>query len=272
MSGQGARRAPRIGLALGAGGARGWSHIGVIRALEAEGIRPVVVSGTSIGALVGAAYAAGDLDRLEAWVRGLAWRDVISLVDPTWRGGLIKGVKLIDFFRRHFEDRDIATLPVAFGAVATDLSSGREVNLSSGSVLEAVRASIALPGVFTPVAREGQLLVDGGLVNPVPVSLCRALGAEAVIAVDLGWAKLGRHRSSADEAMPSLLEVFLTSIDVMQVRAARSRLAGEPADALVTPLLPGFGSLEFHRAGEAIEEGREAVQRMLPLIRQSLEA
>lgn len=264
-------RVPRIGLALGAGGARGWSHIGVLRALEAEGVRPNVVCGTSIGALVGAAYASGDLDRLETWVRGLNWTDVLSLVDPTWRGGFIKGVKLIDFFRRHFEDREIGALGVRYGAVATDLSSGREVTLAEGSVLEAVRASIALPGIFTPVARDGQLLVDGGLVNPVPVSLCRALGAEVVIAVDLGWAKLGRHRASAEAAMPSVLEVFVTSMDIMQVRAARSRLAGEPADALVTPLLPGFGTMEFHRAREAIDEGRAAVQRMLPLIRQVLE-
>ena len=263
--------APRVGLALGAGGARGWSHIGVIRALEAEGVRPAVVCGTSIGALVGAAYASGDLDRLESWVRGLSWTDVLSLVDPTWRGGLIKGVKLLEFFRRHFQDREIASLPMAYGAVSTDLSSGREVSLVSGSVLEAVRASIALPGVFTPVAREGQLLVDGGLVNPVPVSLCRTLGADVVIAVDLGWAKLGRRRAEPNEDLPSVLEVFLTSIDIMQVRAARSRLAGEPADALVTPLLPGFGTMEFHRAAEAIEAGREAVQRMLPLVRQALQ-
>jgi NTE family protein len=283
-------RKPRIGLALGAGGARGWAHIGVIRALQAAGVEPQVVCGASMGALIGASYAAGTLDRIESWAQKLGWRDVFGLMDFTWRGGLIRGERLFDFFRSRVEDRDIAELPIPFGAVATELHTGREVWLREGPALDAVRASIAIPGVFAPVRRGGQLLVDGGLVNPVPVSLCRALGADIVIAVDLGWAKLGYYRERAQAvarqkaeenpawwsrflgiaesdseepqaSMPGALEVFLTSIDVMQVRVGRSRLAGEPADVLITPILPDYGMMEFHRATEAIAEGRAATER-----------
>jgi NTE family protein len=286
-------RKPRIGLALGAGGARGWAHIGVIRGLQEAGIEPQIVCGSSMGSLVGAAYAGGTLDSIESWAQKLRWRDVFGLMDFTWRGGLIRGERLFDVFRLRVEDRDIGDFPIPFGAVATELASGREVWLREGNALDAVRASIAIPGVFAPVLRDGQVLVDGGLVNPVPVSLCRALGAEIVIAVDLGWAKSGYYRERAqavarqkaseksgwwsrfssraaaeegDEApavrMPGALEVFLTSIDVMQVRVGRSRLAGEPADVLITPILPDFGMMEFHRAEEAMAEGRAATERV----------
>ncbi|HET9736178.1 MAG TPA: patatin-like phospholipase family protein, partial [Burkholderiales bacterium] len=244
-------------MALGAGGARGWAHIGVIRALAEAGVKPDVVSGTSMGALVGAAYAAGELERLEGWAKSLGRKDVLGLMDFTLRGGLIRGVKLFDFFRARVADRDVAALQLPFGAVATELTTGREVWLREGSMFDAVRASIAIPGVFSPVMRSGQLLVDGGLVNPVPVSLCRALGADIVIAVDLGWAKLGYFRERRDakfppklahdtndlawwervlrlaavgkeepaDSMPSVLAVFITSIDIMQVRIGRSRQA-----------------------------------------------
>src|SRR5574341_1055149 len=289
------RRPPRIGLALGAGGARGWAHIGVIRALIDAGVKPDIVCGTSMGALVGATYAAGELDRLERWAQSLDWKDVLGLMDFTWRGGLIRGDKLFDFFRARVEDRDIAALALPFGAVATELATGHEVWLREGTVFDAVRASIAIPGVFAPVLRDGQLLVDGGLVNPVPVSMCRALGADVVIAVDLGWAKLGyfRERGQAKperstegqaawwerilrlaavgkeepaSSMPSFLHVFLTSIDVMQVRIGRSRQAGDPADALIAPILPDFGMMDWHRASAAIGEGRAATVRMRPMI------
>lgn len=184
---------PRIGLALGGGSARGWAHIGVIRVLAEAGIEPDLVCGTSIGALVGAAYVAGELDPLEKWVRSLRLQTVVSFLDVSLNGGLIKGDKLITFFRNHFVDRDIGELARPFGAVATDLRRGREVWLREGRVSDAVRASIALPGLFTPTERDGSWLVDGGLVNPVPVSLCRAMGADLVIAVDLNTGLLGRH-------------------------------------------------------------------------------
>ncbi len=296
------RHAPRIGLALGGGSARGWAHIGVIRALEKAGIVPDIVCGTSIGSLVGAAYVADELDRLEAWVRGLKLQTVVSFLDFSLGSGLIKGEKLIDFFRSEFVDRDIRELPRPFGAVATDLERGREVWLRDGVVTDAVRASIALPGLFTPVQRDGVWLVDGGLVNPVPVSLCRAMGADHVIAVDLNTDRLGhflkpkaakpaRKRAAADEPdsiadtvmariqasmtqlglngsdapkPPPMLDVLASSITIMQVVITRSRLAGEPADALVTPLLADLGLMEFHRASVAIEAGRRAVEAAMP--------
>ena len=269
------RRKPRIGLALGSGSSRGWAHIGAIRALEERGVQPDLICGSSIGALVGAAYAAGELDRLEKWVTSLAWTTVVRLMDLTWRpGGLIRGQRLFTLFGSMFGEREISELAVPFGAIATELASGRELWLRQGKVLEAVRASCALPGLFTPVLRDEVLLVDGGLVNPVPVSMCRALGADLVIAVDLSWAKLGHYRSRAQAAkvakagMPSMFNVFMTSLDIVEMRVARSRLAGEPADVLLTPLLPDFATMDFHRAAEAIEEGRAAVARMAPLLEQ----
>lgn len=146
---------PRIGLALGGGSARGWAHIGVIRALKAAGIEPDIVCGTSIGALVGADYVGGELDWLEGWVRSLRPQTVVSFLGFSLSGGLIKGDKLIDFFRSHFVDREIGDLTRPFGAVATDLRRGREVWLRDGHVSDAVRASIVLPGLFTPVLRDG---------------------------------------------------------------------------------------------------------------------
>jgi NTE family protein len=281
-------RKPRIGLALGSGSARGWAHIGAIRGLEERGVKPDLVCGTSIGALVAGAYAAGELEGLEKWVTGLAWTTVVRLMDLTWRpGGLIRGQRLFNLFRDTFKDADIAELGIPFGAVATELASGRELWLRQGKVLEAVRASCAMPGLFTPVIRSGVVVVDGGLVNPVPVSMCRAMGADLVIAVDLSWGKLGPYRGRAkrtldtrdvpaghDEAkpadprIPSIFEVFTTSLDIVEQRVARSRLAGEPADVLITPLLPDFATMDYHRAAEAIAEGRTAVERMAPLIDQ----
>ena len=296
---------PKIGLALGSGSARGWAHIGVLRELREAGLEPQIVCGTSIGALVGAAHAAGELDRLEGWVRSLTWQTVLGMLDLTTSGGLIKGRMITDFFRAHFRDRDIAELPCAFAAVATQLTTGGEVWLQQGSLIDAVRASIAFPGLFTPVLEEGRLLVDGGLVNPVPVSLCRALGAELVIAVDLNSDLLGRHlrpQPAAEEpapaaapgpfasvldrlqgslgrlrsgpghsaAMPSIIDVLASSVNIMQVRITRSRLAGEPADVLIQPRLAQMAFMDFHRAASAIEEGRRAAREVLPQFAQLL--
>ncbi len=289
----------KIGVALGSGSARGWAHIGVLRALAEMEVTPDIVCGTSIGAFVGAAHADGDLGSLEDWVRTLSWQEVVGFFDVGARGGLIKGDKLMAFFARHFVDRDFHDLPLPFACVATDLVSGREVWLKEGSVAAAVRASIALPGLFAPQLRDERLLVDGGLVNPVPVSLCRALGADVVIAVDLGsdlvsqrfrevpppppasaWRqRLGQLFGRPAEAAvgngngnggPSLLDVVSGSINIMQVRIARSRLAGEPADVLVAPRLAQVGLLDFHRGAEAIEEGLEAVRVMRPAILRAL--
>ncbi|WP_297528428.1 patatin-like phospholipase family protein [Thiohalobacter sp.] len=187
-------RKPRIGLALGGGAARGWAHIGVLRYLESVGIRPEVVCGTSIGAIVGGAEVSGRLGQLEDWVRTLEWRDIVAFLDVSFNGGLIEGGKLIEFFAQYFQDCPIESLDRPYGAVATDLFSGQEVWLNEGSLYSAIRASIALPGLFTPVRQDERWLVDGGLANPVPVSLCRALGADRIIAVDLNADLLTRTR------------------------------------------------------------------------------
>lgn len=306
-----ARRAPRVGLALGSGSARGWAHIGVLQALAEEGVRPDIICGSSIGALVGAAYAGGELARFSDWVQGLGMRDVFGFMDFNLSGGMLKGEKLIAFWRRNFADFDIENSPLPFGAVATDLHSGAEVWLRHGSIADAVRASIALPGLFTPVRQDdGRLLVDGGLVNPVPTSLARAMGADIVIGVDLNSDILHRHMRplavvqtlpadaelaiapepepvknaswiqrltpwrSGDAAppverprVPSVLDVVMTSVNIMQMRITRSRMAGDPPEVVVAPALANLGLLDFHRAGEAIEEGRRAAKASLPQLR-----
>lgn len=297
-----ASRKPRVGLVLGSGSARGWAHIGVLRALEEEGIKPDLVCGCSIGAFVGAAYANGELKQLETWVGSLTRQNVLSLLDVSWKSGLIKGEKLMQFFGRRFVDCDFAALSIPFACVATELQTGHETWLREGSVAQAVRASIATPGLLTPVMRQGKLLVDGAVVNPVPVSLCRAMGAELVIAVDLGsdivgrawragsarevadeepteigggWVRRFRSRvgaaaASPDEALPSLVTVLMSSINIMQVRIARSRLAGDPADVLIWPRLAQLGQMDYHRGMEAIAEGVEAVRRALPALHVAL--
>lgn len=292
-----AARRPRIGLALGGGSARGWSHIGVIRQLEQAGVFADLVCGTSIGALVGAAYADHSLDKLEAWVTSLGWKDVMGFLDVGFAGGLIKGSRVMDFFREHIVDCDFSKLALPFACVATDLASGREVWLREGNVSAAVRASISQPVLFEPVEQDGRFLLDGTLVNPIPVSLARAQGADIVIAVDLGSDMLSpRARPAPADAAapngmsarlgellqsvvgsgsrrnaPSILAVITGSLSIMQVRIARSRLAGEPPDVLITPELGHLGLLDYHRAAEAIQEGREAADRALPLIRRLLQ-
>lgn len=176
----------RIGLALGSGSARGWSHIGAIRALSEAGIQVDCVAGTSIGALVGAVYAAGQLDALEAWALQLEWKQILSFMDVVLpKSGLIDGRKIADMVRRHVHVENIEDLPIPFGTVATDLRTGQEVVLRKGDIVEAVRASISLPGILTPVEKDHAFLIDGGLVNPLPVNTARNMGADFVIAVDL---------------------------------------------------------------------------------------
>jgi NTE family protein len=301
---------PKVGLALGSGSARGWAHIGVIQVLREWGINPDIICGCSIGALVGGAYAAGHLDELEAWLQTLGRKDVISFFDVSlMSGGLIAGERLINYFRDHIGDATIESLAIPFAAVATELDTGREIWLRTVSLLTAVRASISMPGIFTPVKMGNKWLVDGGLINPVPVSVCRAMKADIVIAVNLNGGLLGRHlssnqtkfgrelketdagvvsdtlttrlrsslKSSVDNVMsqvwrsddtPGLFDVLASSLNIMQDRITRSRMAGDPPDLIITPRLDHLGLLEFYRAAEAIEEGKASTREAKQIINQ----
>lgn len=217
---------PRIGLALGSGSARGLSHIGVLDALIEAGIEPDVVCGTSIGALVGAAYVAGQLAGLRQWAETATWRQVVRLMDVRLMGGgLIDGKQVVALLRRLGIDAPIESYPKRYAAVATDLETGREVWLQTGPIHDAVRASIALPGIVSPSQIDGKWLVDGGLSNPVPVSVCRALGAEVIIAVNLNGDLVARRfdkaRSLPAVTAPSRVSTELFRRMLGQVPGAR---------------------------------------------------
>ncbi|MGL5039224.1 MAG: patatin-like phospholipase RssA [Aeromonas sp.] len=282
-------RKPRVGLALGSGAARGWAHIGVIRALERLGITPDFIAGCSVGSFVGAAYAAGELDQLESWVRGFTRLQVVSLLDPALTGGLFHGDKVFGLAAKHLKNPALETLPIPFACVATDLDSGREIWLQQGPLRQAVRASCAMPGILTPTRINGRWLVDGAVVNPVPVSLARAMGAEIVIAVNLNtdlhhpWsddpiAAPSSHsrlhqwlgRSDAPPAPPGLWNVFSGAINIMQERITRARMAGDPPDIQLSPRLGEFSIMDFHRASDAINEGEACVERNLDQLKEEL--
>ncbi len=296
---------PRIGLALGSGAARGWAHIGVLKALAAAGLDVAVVCGSSIGAVVGAAYAAGRLAEIEAFARSLNWRAILGQLDlrPAG-GGLFAGERISRTLVDLIGHVAIETLGLHYGAVATELGTGREVWLREGDLAVAIRASMALPGVMAPVARDGQWLLDGGLVNPVPVSLCRALGAELVLAVNLNGGIAGRRRQQPvaavlpaengtdsrslgtllrdgastllaqllrqDRQQPGYFDVLVGSVNIMQDQITRTRLAGDPPDILVQPRLGHISVMEFNRADETIAAGEAAMQALLPALQQLL--
>jgi NTE family protein len=257
----------RLGLALGAGGARGLAHVGVLHGLAAAGIPVSAIAGTSIGALVGAIYAAGQLERFESAVRALDWSDSVRILDPTWRrAGLFAGERAAELIRGFLGDWRIEDLSLPFAAVAVDLVTGDEIWIRSGRVVDAVRASLSIPGVFTPVRQDGRLLVDGALRNPVPVSVLGALGAEARLAVNLH----ARASREAPAAAPKLLEVLSASMMVVEHELARHRLAREPADVVLEPDVRGLRMFELHKAARAIDAGREEVERRIGEIRAAL--
>lgn len=283
---------PTIGLALGSGSARGLAHIGVIHAIEESGIPVDAVAGSSIGALVGAAYASGRLNTLEQDFLNIDWKRIGTLLDPVFpRSGLIDGRRIAGFVRSHVSVGTVERLPIPFCAVATDLTSGREVLIRDGDVIDAVRASISMPGIFSPVRHREGILVDGGLANPVPVSAARALGADIVIAVDLNYnivAGKSRHRPAGSgvksrhgkgtagkrrirppstpavdrirswlekERLPGMIEVLLGSLHIMQEQITTGRLLIERPEVLIRPPLGSVRLLEFDRAEEIIRIG-----------------
>ena len=291
----------KIGLALGGGSARGWAHIGVLRALQEAGIHPDIVAGTSIGAVVGGCYVAGELEALEQFARDLTRRRVLGFLDFNFSGsGLITGQRLRSVLDVRLKDALMEGLPKRFVAVATEIGTGHEVWLSRGRLVDAMRASYALPGIFRPVKIDGRWLFDGALVNPVPVSVCRALGARYVIAVNVNADSCGHGTvvpqmemvAAAEEVMPTASEsvtygiggmrnllkrqffgrtdtgpgisrVMVEAFNIVQDRIARSRLAGDPPDVVISPRLPQFGLFDFHQADALIKGGMLAAQREL---------
>ena len=281
----------RIGLALGSGVARGWAHLGVLKALDRIGIVPDIVAGSSIGALVGGFYLAGHAKALEDWARHLTTLRLLRYIKLPLGGGMVSGSKLFHEAETYLGDLDIGDLRAPFVAVATDLWTGHEVWLREGKLTEAMRASLSLPGIFKPQRINGHWLVDGALVNPVPVSVCRALGAEMVISVNLNADIMGKlHEDDEGDGgetdpeknllssslrhfrhgEPSTFNVMVTSLNIIQDRIARSRLAGDPPDVTVNPRIGHIGLLEFHRADELIRAGEAAVQRSMPEINDAI--
>jgi NTE family protein len=298
---------PTIGLALGGGAARGFAHIGVLRALVANGIVPDVIVGTSIGAVVGGSYAANHLDSVETWGRALTVRGVLSYLDISLSGAsLIRGGHLATRLVGAIGDARIEDLPIRFAAIATEFNTGHEIWLTHGRLADALRASYALPGIFPPVRIGGRWLVDGALVNPVPVSAARALGARLVIAVNLNSDLFGRgtiianHGSDdSDEppeveaggirglfgkkrslrrqffgtrGRPGIPTVMVEAFNVMQDRITRARLAGDPPDVLISPRLGQIGWFDFHRAADAIAIGKEAAEKSMETVTEAITA
>ncbi len=304
---------PKIGIAFGGGAARGWAHIGVLKALLASGIQPHCIAGTSIGAVVGGCYTAGKLDQLESFALNLTRRNIFSYFDLNLTGsGLINGNRLGQTLELALGETAIEDLELPFTAVATEIGTGHEVWLSRGTLVEALRASYAIPGVFRPVRFDGRWLFDGALVNPIPVTVCRAMGADYVIAVNLnadlfglgtvladveataekpadtndkatqrtnGWGArkllqrqiFGRGRTGDDHSAPSISTVMVDAFNIVHDRIARSRLAGDPPDVMISPRLSGFGLFEFHRATELIDRGLHAAERILSDVKYDLD-
>lgn len=282
---------PRIGLALGSGSSRGWAHIGVVQALLDMGMVPSVVCGTSIGALVGGAYACGNLSALEEWALSLRPLHTLGYMSlDLTLSGMVNTEKVLQFLNRRVCTPDvlIEDLPCRFAAIATDLLTGRETRLESGPLQSAIRSSMAYPGLFPAVLRDGTWLVDGGLVNPVPVSVCRALGAEVVIAVNLNDSLVGRHfpkskgiksgdfplaglLPKSKDPGPTMFDTMAGSLNIMQDWITRTRMVLEPPDLVISPRLSHFGLLEIHRAREAMEEGRRSVEAQASALEELLE-
>jgi NTE family protein len=294
---------PKIGLALGSGLARGFAHLGAVRALKRHGIEPTIVSGSSMGALVGGAYLANRLDALEEWAYSLTKIKVLSYLDfKVKSSGLIGGKKLIKLMEETFGDVRVEDLPHPYVAVTADMVTGHEVWLRKGRLVDVMRASFSIPGIFSPVFMNNRWLVDGALVNPVPVSACTASGARMTIAINVSGDIIGKAKRpddniptvagfdllnfegpeqvekakktgivqkvfSREAGGPSIFGVMLSSLNIVQDRLARSRLAGDPPDVLIVPRIGHIGLMEFDRAEELMDEGEASVERAMPDIK-----
>ncbi len=300
---------PNLAIALGGGMARGFAHIGVLKALNRHKIYPSLVAGTSIGSVVGGCYLAGKVDELEEWALSLNRYKIFSYLDFRVRSaGLIGGKRLRDTLEEHFADMQFEDLPHRLICISTDLATGHEVWMRSGPLIEAITASFALPGVFPPVFHDERHLVDGALVNPCPISPCQALGARMTIAVDLNTDLIGKAAKPGtsyqtvtgfdvfnnddvspeaqkpflsnaisrrlfrreDKSHPSLFGVMVSGLSILQDRLTRSRLAGEPPDIHIKPPIGHIGLLEFEKAKELISLGEESTEKLIPDIKAAM--
>ncbi len=301
--------AKKIGLALGGGAALGWSHIGVIHALHRHGIRPDIISGTSMGSVVGACLAADKLEHLEVIARDVSWKSVLSFADIQFgKNGLLGGEKIVRELENQFAEMSIEQLPVPFATLAVDLISGEPHVFTEGSVIDAVRASISLPGIFTPHKHNGMLLVDGGLAETVPISLCRQLGADIVIGVDVVadyrgqavatglivedqdkeisgigiaqkkgikgvWYGL-RNRTAKlfrrRRREPGLLGIGIASGALIMRQLAKAQQEAHPPELMIEPKVGHIMQIEFHKADELIRIGDDTVENMISVIQNVL--
>jgi NTE family protein len=277
----------KLGLVLGSGGARGWAHIGVLRVLEEAGIAPDIICGTSVGAVVGALHIGGHLPGFADWLLRLNRIRFSRFFDfRLGTGGFIAGKRVLEMLEERFGAIAIEAMPTAFACVATELNSGDEIWLRQGKLLDALRASYAIPGILPPVQISGSWLIDGALVNPVPVSLARALGADLIVAVDVNAGRLhsalteeakveltGRARLdlrryfSRDAGGHSPFGVLSRTLQIVQTRITRMRLAQDPPDVSVIPNVGHIGQMEYLRAAECIAAGEVAARAVLADIR-----
>jgi NTE family protein len=283
-----------ISLVLGSGGARGLAHIGVIRELEASGFRIASISGCSIGALVGGIYAAGKLDTFEGWIGAITKTDIVTLLDLSWgRNGLVKGDKIINTLVELVGDKTIEELPIPFTAIATDVENEKEIWINSGRLFDAIRASISLPLFFTPVPYKQTHLIDGGVLNPVPIAPTFDDGTDITVAINLGGPLDKSIEAVAEEPPPtedsspfqekvrryidrwqadaddgdgkdwSLYDVANMAFDAMQSTIARQKLAAYPPDVVIEIARNACGTLEFDRASQMIELGRKKTRECI---------
>lgn len=273
----------KVGLALSGGGARGLAHIGVLKILEREGVPIDYLAGTSMGGVIAAGYAAGlesEFMEQEA-LRMASLRRLLALADLSLpRRGLLEGQKVREYFTKHLGDRTFDDLRLPLALVAVDLNTGREVYLTQGRVVDAVRATTAIPGVFKPVEQDGQLLVDGGLLDNLPADAARGMGADVVIAVDVvtdseamsSLIQIFRHRRYVPNGLASTVDVLYRSLGVMMTEIGRRRLADAHPEVVIRPEIPPEVTtlIGFPRAAEIITAGEEAAIKELARIRASL--
>ncbi len=289
----------KIGLALGGGGAKGLAHLGAVRVLREAGVSFDIITGTSIGALVGAVLASGNIAHLEREVRDIKLTDIPLLLSPAWSlSGFFSGKTALDVLSELLEAKLIEELPIPFAALSVDISTAKLVVHTRGDLRRAIRASFSIPAVFTPVIEGEQVLVDGGLLEPVPIETARALGADKVIAIDLFGRQSPFHRqkkvpsgiqsaltylrgvseklpwgerSTEDRAVvPNIIDILERTLAVNQRELTKLRLRDHPADLLIQPDLGDIGLLDYHRAEPIIERGVEAAKSMLPEIEKLL--